>query len=495
MAGFRFNGRFSPKPCRFFRSDHLGTPFVRFPFSLIFCSSILLLSTQAGGQTSPQSSPPKPPAKPAQTQPQDTVPSPVSRHYPILILAHGNEPSWSLRLGMKGPERLDRLNYPPIILDPGEITADEPGKSWTYNAKDDVTGATVAVKLIRDACSDTASDTKYTFRVEVNHAQIGQLTGCGQSAPDKFPEFRKKNQLDAPDDIDTKDKDKDKDKDKKAVLDPITNFHSPVATAYLDSAGRLILSRGEMKKTVAPSAMEPALSHDGKRLLYTRSDSKTGPERSIVLYEVDTGRSGDIAGNNVRQAFWSPDDTKIAYLKFDGKLWQVWTAPINATDKAALLSAQSVDALQGWVNPSTVLAMDLQNLYWISEDKPVQTVPLKEIYGDNFQIMSSDTIRVCPVNPDLLLVSAYYLNAPPGAPTDQAGLNQTFFLYELRSHRRTILGAPEVFSRNAEWSRDGLQIFYTRGVPGKSTLVTDRIFWDGTGDRRYSTGNTLVIGK
>jgi len=437
---------------------------------------------------------PKPAAKPlAKSAPtQDSVPSPVSKHYPILIIAHGNEPSWSLRLGMKGPERLDRLNYPPIVLEPGEITPGDTGNSWTYNARDTATGATVVVKLTRDVCSDGMSDARYTFRAEVNHAQIGPLKGCGQSSPDKFPEFRKKNQLDMPDDTDTKDKDKEK--DKKTVLDPITNFHSPVATAYLDTGGHVIVSHGEARKAAGIGA-EPALSHDGKKLLYTRSDSKSGPERSIVLYDLDTGRSRDIAGNNVRQAFWSPDDSRIAYLKFDGKLWQVWTAPASAPEKAAALSAQNVDALHGWVNASTVLASDTQNLYWLSEDKPAQTVPLKEIYGDSFQIMSSDTIRVCPVNPDLLLVSAYYLNTPAGAPTDSMGINQTFFLYELKSRRRVILGPADAFTRDAEWSRDGLQVFFTRGVPAKGALVTDRMFWDGTGEKRYSPGISLVVGK
>jgi hypothetical protein len=398
---------------------------------------------------------------------------------------------------MKGPERLDRADYPPIILDPGEITSDESGNSWTYNAKDDATGAAVAVKLTREACSDTMPDTKYTFSVLVNHAQIGELKGCGLSAPDKFPEFRKKNQIDAPDDATDKPKDdKEKERDKKlAVLDPITNSHPPVAVAYLDSASHVIVSRGAVKKTAGSSGMEPALSHDGKLLLYTRSDSKSGPERTIVLYDFDTGRSRDIAGANVRQAFWSPDDSHLAYLKFDGKIWQVWTAPTAGPENATLLSSLNVDALQGWVSPNTVLATDTQNAYWLSEDKPAQTVPLKEIYGDTFQIMSSDTIRVNLLNPDLLLVSAYYLNTPPGAPTDQVGLNQTFFLYELRSHRRTIIGPPDTFARNAEWSRDGLQIFFTQGVPGKTPLVTDRIFWDTTGLKRYSPGNNLVIGK
>ena len=471
---------------------------MRFAFSFFSTSTTLfLLSAFALAQAPPQKPAPKPPAKAAPTQPdaQQEIPSPVSHHYPILVLAHGNEPFWSLRLGMKGPERLDRVGYPPIILDPADITSDESGVSWTYNAKDDVTGATVAVKLTRESCSDSMSDTKYTFHAEVDHAQIGKLVGCAQSAPEKFPEFLKKNQPDVSDDTDVKDKDKEKEKQKLALLDPITKFHSPTAIAYLDSAGRVIVAHGEVRKTAAQSGTELALSHDGRSLLYTRSDSKTGPERSIVLYDFDTGRSRDVAGNNVHQAFWSPDDSRFAYLKFDGKIWQVWTAPVSAPDKATLLSSLNIDALHGWVNPTTVLATDMQYAYWLSEDKPAQTTPLKDIYGDSFQIMSSDSLRLNPINSDLLLVSAYYLSAPPGAPTDQAGLNETFFLYELRSHRRTVLGPPDLFTRDAEWSRDGLQIFFSRGVPGKTAITTDRMFWDSTGLKRYSLGHALVVGK
>ena len=440
---------------------------------------------QAPVQKPPAQTPPNTPAA------SPTVPAPISKHYPILIIAHGNEPFWSLRLGMKGPERLDRLNYPPIVLDPAEITPGDSGNSWLYNAKDDATGAIVAIQLTRESCSDGMSDTKYTFTVNLLHAQLGQLKGCGQSEPDKFPEFRKKNQLDIGDDEDVK----DKDKDKKTALDPITNFRSPVAMAYLDAVGRVIVSHGAAHKTAASAGSELALSHDGKKLLYTRSDSQTGPERSIVLYDFDTGRLRDVAGPNARQAFWSPDDSHIAYLKNDGQHWQVWTAPASAPEQATPFSKQNVDALHGWVNATTVLASDLQNAYWLSADKPAETVPLKDIYGEAFQVLSSDTFRVCPINPDLLLVSAYYLHAPAGAPIDSMGLNESFFLYELKSKRRTILGPSDAFARNAEWSRDGLQIFFTRGLPGKNPLATDRLFWDGTGDKRYSSGISLVVGK
>src|SRR6266702_4047218 len=183
--------------------------------SALFLCGVLLSASLACAQTPaqfPAQKPaPKSPAKPGAAT-DAPIPSPVSRHYPILILAHGNEPSWFLRLGMKGPERLDRAGYPPIILDPDEIVPDEPGISWVYHAKDDITGADVAVELFREACSDGAGDIKYTFKVELQHAQIGLLNGCGQSAPEKFPEFRKKNQLDPDDDPDAKDKDKSKEK-------------------------------------------------------------------------------------------------------------------------------------------------------------------------------------------------------------------------------------------------------------------------------------------
>jgi uncharacterized membrane protein len=471
---------------------------VRATLILLSVVSLLLAAAAVCAQTKTPNPPAaqKPVAKTPGPQPaaQENIPSPVSKHYPILVIAHGNEPFWSLRLGMKGPERLDRAGYPPIVLDPADVSNDEPSKVWTYHAKDTAAGAAIAVKLTRESCSDGRSDTKYTFTVQVDHAQIGTLEGCGQSEPEKFPEFRKKNQpLDMPDEQAATDKDKDK--KMNPALEPITKFQSPVAIAYLDATGRVIFARGEVRKTVAPAGSELAVSHDGKKLLYTRSDSKTGPERSMVLYDFDTGRSRDVAGPTVRQAFWSPDDSHFAYLKYDGKGWQVFAAPITAPETASAFSQQSVDALHGWVSPNTVLASDLQNAYFLSQDKPAQVVPLKEIYGEQFQIMSSDTIRVCPINSDLLLVSAYYLNAPVGAPTDAMGLNESFFLYELKAKRRIILGSPDAFARNAEWSRDALQIFFTKGAAGKGPLVTDRIFWDGTGEKRYSAGTALVVGK
>jgi len=420
-------------------------------------------------------------------------PAPQSTHYPILLLAVGNNPIWSLRIGQKGPERLDRTGYPPIPLEPAEVTHEAAADSWTYHAKDSATGAAVAVHLTREACNDATTDTdtlnpapppaiKYSFRASVDHAQIGSLTGCARIAAELFPKIN--NQ---PDDEEDGDK-------KKPPVPTVTNFKPPIAVAYLNSAGNVVLSSGPKKKIAAPAGTELAVSHDGKKLLYTRSDSKSSPDRTIVLYDFDSGKSLELVHGPVRQAFWSPDDGRIAFLKAVDSSWQVWSFYSSMPEAAALFSSQSVNSLHGWGDNHTVLATDMENAYWLSEDNQQQSAALKDIYGPAFQIRSSDTLRVNPVNPDLLLISADYLSAPAGAAVDSTGLAAGFFLYELRSKRRVTLCPPEQSGHSAEWSRDGLQVFFT-GSDSSHRPVTYRIFWDSTGLQRSLTGSDYVIGQ
>jgi uncharacterized membrane protein len=428
---------------------------------------------------------------PQAKKPSIGPPAPQSTHYPILILAFGNDPNWSLRIGQKGPERLDRPGYPPIPLEPAEVSHEAAADSWTYHAKDSGTGATVAVHLTREACTDAKNDTlsptpppsgKYSFRASVEHAQVGSLKGCARIAAELFPKIN--NQ---PDD--------EEDADKKKLPAPtITNFNPPVAVAYLNSAGAVVFSRGKIRKIAAPSGSELALSHDGKKLLYTRSDSTAGPDRAIVLYDFDSGKSLDLVHGFVRQAFWSLDDNRIAFLKAQEHSWQVWVFPVGSPESAVSFSPQPVNALHGWTDNHTILATDLLNAYWLSEDTLPQAVALKDIYGSAFQIMSSDTIRVHPVNPDLLLVSANYSSAPPGTPVDSMGLAAGFFLYEIRSKRRSVLCPPDQWGRAAEWSRDGLQVFFS-GTDSSRRPAVYRVFWDGTGLQRLLLGNNYVVGQ
>jgi len=425
--------------------------------------------------------------------------SPQSKHFPILLLASGNNPAWSVRIGQKGPERLDRPGYPPIAFEPADVINEAAGQAWVYHAKDIATGSAVTVHLSREACSDAMSSTKYTFKAIVEHAQLGTFNGCARIAAELFPRITNAEEDDSDDAA----------KKKPVPETTITGYKVPTAVAYLNSAGKMVVSRGAVKKIVAGAGTDLSLSHDGKKLLYARVDPKSPADSAIVLYELDTGRSRDLL-RGARQPFWSPDDARVAYLKLDPSSCtgppascpssgQVWIFPANASDATSAGTAAAtttVARLQGWSDSHTILASDLQNLYLITDDgKPPQTLPLRDIYGPSFQVRDSDSIRVNPGNSDLLLVSATYASAPLGAPKDANGPAGALFLYELRSKRRVVLTPPEQSARDGEWSRDGVQVFYTVRL-STGAASTYRVFWDGSAPKRYLTGATeFTIGQ
>jgi uncharacterized membrane protein len=449
--------------------------------------SLTALQPRSAAQAPPSQSK-KPPVGPA---------APQSTHFPILLLAFGStsgtpsaaasatDPTWGIRIGQKGPERLDRPGYPPVPLEPVDVNREGTSDTWTYRARDAATSAEVSVRLTREPCSNDASGTKYTFRAVAQHAQIGTLNGCARIAAELFPKI-----------VNQTDDDPDAEKKPPQPLPAdVIKFRLPSAVAYLNPAGKVVWGLGAVKKIVAPEGTELAVSHDGKKLLYTRSDSKNGPDRTIVLYDSTTGRSLDLVQGGVRQAFWSSDDTRVAFLKYQDQKWQLWVSPAGSSDQASPVYTGSLNALHGWIDPHTLFASDMQNAYWIQDDgRPIETVPLKDIYGEVFDVAGSDTLRANPANADLLLVSAVYMKPPAGAPTDSMGLAAGFFLYELRAKRRVILSPPEQWARHAEWSRDGVQIFYTRRVSANS-LSTFRVLWDGSGAKRYQDGTDFVIGK
>jgi uncharacterized membrane protein len=413
----------------------------------------------------PNAAPPA--AQSAQKKAPPSPPAPQSKHYPILLIASGTEPFWSLRIGMKGAERLERVGYPPVPLEPGEIEQEGTAEAWLYHAKDSATQADVTVRVSREACSDNMSDTKYSFRVTATHAQIGELKGCAKIAPDQFPEFKQKN-------LDDDDPEK-----KKLTPPPITNFKPPTAVAYFDATGKIMLARGESAKLVAPKGSQLSLSHDGKRLLLTREDSAT--DRTIVLYDATSGKSTDLI-RGAQSAFWSPDDSQIAFLKLTDGALRVWTTPSNAPDKAAQLASTPVLALQGWQDAHTVLATDASKLYFLKTESPPSSIDLRDICGSTFQFAATDTLRASPANSDLLAVAA------------STGATSNVFLYEFKSKRRVPLTAPNLNASFAEWSRDGIQIFFATRDAAKNSSVY-RIFWDGSGLKRIRPASGLVVGQ
>ncbi len=413
--------------------------------------------------------------------------APQSTHFPILLLAFGSSPTWDVRIGPKGPELLQRQGYPPILLEPGEISREGASDVWTYRAKDAATGADVAVHLSRESCSDasSASGARYTFRAMVSHSQIGILNGCARIAAELFPRMPNQSAQVDSDDPDNK---------KQPILPPITTAKLPVAVAYLTPQRKLMFKRGAVARAVAQEGDEPSLSRDGKLLLY-RVERKSD-DRTILLYDTISGKSMELLRGSVRQPSWSPDNTRFAFTKFvDGK-WRLWLARPEAPGQATQVFNGEISVVDGWADAHTILVDDLAQLLWIGDDGRVtRAIPEKEILGDAFSFSSANRFRVHPLNPDLLLVSAEWTNPPAGVPRDpEMGGGFGFFLYELHAKRRVVLSPPDMFSQDAEWSHDGLQIFFTGGNAA-GRYATYRMLWDGSGLRRYQEGSGLVVGQ
>jgi len=452
-------------------------------------------------QPAPQQTPQSPQAKKPAVGPA----APQSTHYPILLLVQGNDQSWSLRIGLRGPERLDRNGYPPVPLEPADVAREGSTDSWTYHAKDSQTGAAVSVRITREPCTDPASTAKFAFTASMEHAQIGAAEGCARVATELFPKI---NNQPTDDDDDAKD---------KLAPPTITHFKPPVAVAYVNAAGKLIVKRGTVARAVpGKGGYQPSLSHDGKRLLYTTDEkgeeksAEKGNERTISVYDWGTGKSTELLRGPVQQAFWSPDDTRVAFLKFDGSKWQAWTMPVDAPEKATLVYPGDAISFQGWADEHTLVAGDLQTLSWLGDDGTLkQTLSSADLYGkDQFGLSSANTVRIHPLNPDLLLVSAELVPAAAAAflknaqaTNKDAGKNgatppgQAFFLYEIKSKRRVLLSPPNLTSSFAEWSRDGLQIFFTGSEPSGKAMTIYKMFWDGTSQLRVQDGYDFVIGQ
>src|ERR1700692_700514 len=106
-----------------------------FPRLLCLTCSLLFCANFHASQSFAQQ-PGGPPQQPVQVpKPAQAPASPQSTHYPILLLGHGSDPVWSVLIGQKGPERLDRANYPPIPLEPAGVSAEASSNSWVYRAK------------------------------------------------------------------------------------------------------------------------------------------------------------------------------------------------------------------------------------------------------------------------------------------------------------------------------------------------------------------------
>ncbi|PYU16057.1 MAG: hypothetical protein DMG37_03620, partial [Acidobacteria bacterium] len=274
----------------------------------------------------------------------------------------------------------------------------------------------------------------------------------------------------------------------------VTKFQSPIVVAYLNASEQLAFKRGSIVRTIpGASGSDLSPSHDGKKLLFTREE---GALRVINEYDYDSNRVKELLRGDVRNPVWSPDDSRVAYLNHQGGKWQLWAFPANDPAKAAVVSADSFENIQGWSDPHTFLALTASPaaLAWIGEDgRATQTLSISDLCGTDFVAGTKLVVRLHPTNPDLVLVSASFARPPAGVPAVENGQAGGLFFYEFRSRRRAVLTIPNLSAADGEWSRDGFEVFFT-GTDSSRRKASYRVFWDAIGLQKYVAGTSLVVG-
>jgi Tol biopolymer transport system component len=265
--------------------------------------------------------------------------------------------------------------------------------------------------------------------------------------------------------------------------------------AYVDSNGHLVYqAQGVRPRVVDTHGYEPSLRRDGKQLVYTRTGGDARPN-TLVLYDAATDLSRDLITGYVSQPQWSPDGSRIVFLRYDvARL--VWVMDPSEPAKAQRLSDRDFKALASWTpQGDAVLAYDYDKLYWIGLDgKILRVLPGEALYGKELEWMSSNQIRIHPANSGLLAVSAYFQESPNGAPRDEMGLTPTIMLFDAASGKRTPVLPKSNWGMDAHWSPDGSWLYFSRGE-GRNRSGIWRIHPDGSGLERVIAGTQPDVAR
>ena len=155
----------------------------------------------------------------------------------------------------------------------------------------------------------------------------------------------------------------------------------------------------------------------------------------------------------MRQAFWSPDDKRIAFLKWDNSTWSLWiVSPDNPQAGANIFTREGME-LFGWADDHTLLGSNKDDLLWISDDGNIQQqLPFQEVFGSGYHLARIDGVRLNPANPDILLVSFRYVPPATEVPLDKhEGDSPALLLYEIKSKRRVGLTPVGTWAESPEW--------------------------------------------
>ena len=205
---------------------------------------------------------------------------------------------------------------------------------------------------------------------------------------------------------------------------------------------------------------DAAISPDGKKIAYTKSDEEGN--RRIAIYDLATGKSNlvkGIPGQNEFGAVWSSDGKKIFFNHFDESDWSLASVSATGGDFKIVIN-KGVRQAGGFANiPGTSdwLCHDLEGFYIakVDDSGAVKLVDLpkeKPIEG----LSMPGQLSVSPDGKTALFDKTVDEEAKP----DDEGPPSAVFQIEIATGKITRVTPKGVYADGATWLPDGKEFLF-----------------------------------
>lgn len=284
-----------------------------------------------------------------------------------------------------------------------------------------------------------------------------------------------------------------------AILWPLAGLISGVPgveAASAQTSEEVAFERGSWLYYLAPGEKQPrklvrgslpALSPDGKKLVYAlvKADGTAG--NGLMQLDLATGESSPLVPPSptaVNNAAWSPQGDFLAYI-YDAKDIVVMDAAGAGPRKIFSVPGGAYVPPAWTADGKSLFINDLDNLFQIDlNGRVLAKTPLTTFTGKAAAVTSTDRFVPNPRDPQLFA----FTMAVEGTPQFTRVFNEpntAMFLYDTRTRKRTRLTPADMLASFPSWSRDGNNLYFCGyrepNYKEKDPFRIYRINRDGTG--------------
>jgi len=230
------------------------------------------------------------------------------------------------------------------------------------------------------------------------------------------------------------------------------------------STGYLTVYNTKTRSSVdiaAENATQPAISHDGKRLMYLTIPSRDLNE--LWVADIDGANKTKLAqGPALATASWSPDDSSLSFLsEEEGKPTKFYTMKPDGSDRNTFSAPESL-ALQ-----QVLWSADQKTLFVNAAERGSKVLSIwrqSRAAGSTLERMAED----CGLAFDVSQDGKYLLN---WVGDERLGI----YSLSIADHSCSVL-VPKVSTFGILFDKDGKSFLYA--IPGRKDVIIYRQKWD-----------------